>query len=307
MVKVAQPAVGMQLHVNTMQSSSKESEKKQLEQESSLTKEPTEPLMSVVDVLGWQLPEKFPEQTEEEQGVIEQAIANRTPYQVWKDDPTPSNLHAVVNYLNPTIGSVLSSIGGNAPNIRSKARVLAAKSVQSFDPSSGASLQTWVSQNLRQLTRDIRKSNSDIQIPEGIQLDAYAIYKAEQELTDELGREPTVQELSDRSHLSIKRITDVRKKNKKQVAEAGTVQEDGSSGITQSTTDYTGEATDYVYNDSDLNDKKIIEYTTGYGGADVLSSKEIMKRLKLTPVQLTRRKARLSQRIMQIVNDLESL
>lgn len=290
-----------------MQSYSNENEKKQSEQESSLTREPSEPLMSVTDVLGWNVPEKYPEVTDVEEAAIDEQLANRSDYDIWKADPSPGNLHKVVNYLGPTINSVLSTIGGTAPNIRSKARVLAAKSVQSYDPSSGASLQTWVSNNLRQLTRDIRKSNSDIHIPEGVQLDAYAIYKAETELEDELGREPTVQEISDRAHLSIKRIADVRSKNKKQVSEGSTVQEDGSPGLQQGATDYTGEATDYVYNDSDLNDKKIIEYTTGYGGSKVLSSKEIMAKLKLTPVQFTRRKARLSQRIMQIVNDLESV
>lgn len=279
----------------------------QKQQELSPIKEDKEPLISTADVLGWSTPEKFPDETQEEVDQANAVAANLSPYDKWKADPTQNNLHSVVQYLKPTIGSVLSSIGGSAPNIQSKARVLTAKAIQSYDPASGASLQTWVSNNLRQLTRDIRKSNSDIQIPEGVQLDAYAIYKAETELTDELNREPTVQEIADRAHLSIKRITDVRNKNKKQTSEASTIAEDGSSGITQSTNDYTGEATDYIYNDSDLNDKKIIEYTTGYGGSDILDSKEIMKRLKLTPVQLTRRKARLSQRIMQIVNDLESV
>lgn len=267
----------------------------------------TEPLMNITDVLQWNTPEKFPDVTEEEQAVVQKAIADRDQYQIWKADPSASNLYNVVAGLKPTIQSVLASMGGSSPSIASKARVVAAKAVQSYDESAGVSLPTWVSQNLRQLSRDIRKSNSDIQIPEGVQLDAFAIYKAEQELLDELGREPTVGEVANRSHLSIKRIQDVKKKNKKQGTESGTTGEDGSSSIVQNTTDYTDESLRYVYEDSDRTDQKIIEYTTGFGGTDTLESGEIMKRLHLTPVQLTRRKMRLSKRVIEIKDALESI
>lgn len=293
-----------------MQNYSKESETMPSEQESSLTREPSqseEPLMSITDVLQWKAPEKFPDVTDEEQAVIDFAATNKDVYHKWKDDPTAGNLYNVVSSLKPTIQSVIASLGGNSPNIASKARVLAAKAIQTYDESVGVSLPTWVSQNLRQLSRDIRKSNSDIQIPEGVQLDAYSIFKAEQELADELGREPTVGEIANRAHLSIKRIQDVRRKNKKQGTESGSVGEDGQSTVVQNVTDYTDEALRYVYEDSDMKDQKIIEYTTGFGGGQVLGSNDIMRKLKLTPVQLTRRKMRLSKRIMEIKDALEQV
>lgn len=278
------------------------------DQELSRTREQSdEPLKSIPDVLGWQEPETFPDETDEEKAVAEAAAAAKSPYDTWAADKSRDNLHAVVNSLQPTIGSVLSSIGGNSPDIRSKARVIAAKSVQSYNPESGASLATWVSQNLRQLTRDIRKSNSDVRLPEGIQMDAYNIYRAETELTDELGREPTVEEISDRAHLSIKRIADVRRKNKRQVAEASTVTDDGASLVAGSTTDFSQEAMDYVYKESDTNDRKLMEYLMGYGGHDMLDSKQIKQKLKLTDVQLTRRKMRLGMRINETIANLESL
>lgn len=290
-----------------MQKSNNEEQMTPSDQEQYDIKEPTEPLMSITDVLGWQAPEKFPDKTEEEQQLETALYESRSPYEVWQGDKSKKNLYNVVKSLQPTINSVLASIGGNSPNIRSKARVLTAKYIQSYDPSTGTSLPTWISSNLRQLTRDIRKSNQDIQIPEGIQLDAFSIHKAEVELADELGRDPTVEEVSNRAHLSIKRIKDVKAKNKKQGSEQSGTLEDGSNVLTQTETDFTNEAVDYVYADSDLKDKKLLEYVMGYGGAEPLDSKTIMQKLKLTPVQLTRRKMRLSKRIMDVKNDLDNV
>lgn len=256
-----------------------------------------EPLMEVGDVLGWSTPEKIQELPEETQAA--EALYNkRDPYQVWQSDPTADNLFAVVKHLSPTIQHTLASLNGTDPNIRSKARVVAAKAIQSYDPFAGTSLPTWVSQQLRQLTRDIRKSKNILSVPEGIQLDAYNIFIAQNELEEELGREPTVDELADRTHLSIKRLQQVRSKAKPVTADASYEAEDGTA-LTGNATDYSKEATQYVYNDCDWKDKKIIEYTTGFGGSEILSNSDIMNKLGLTDVQLSRRKMRLSQKIVQ--------
>jgi DNA-directed RNA polymerase specialized sigma subunit len=138
-------------------------------------------------------------------------------------------LYAVVKHLQPTISSSLASIGGNDPNVRAKARVVTAKAIQTYDPASGASLPTWVSSQLRQLTRDVGKSNNVLSVPENAQLDAYHLYRTEVELEDELGRSPTVQELADRSAMSIKKIETVRKKIKAIATEGNFEADDGSS------------------------------------------------------------------------------
>jgi hypothetical protein len=62
---------------------------------------------------------------------------------------------------------------------------------------------------------------------------------------------------------------------------------------------------DYIYNDSDTTDQKLLEYLLGYGGETPLDNKTIQQKLKLTPVQLTRRKARLAMRFNTIIADLE--
>lgn len=266
----------------------------------------SEPLMSQAEVMGLQMPEEL--ETIPAEKEAEDLIAqNATPYEKWQKDPSKTNLYNVVKHLQPTISSSLASIGGNDPNVRAKARVVAAKAIQSYDPNSGASLPTWVSSQLRQLTRDVRKSNNVLSVPENAQLDAYHLYRTEVELEDELGRTPTVQELADRSAMSIKKIETVRKKIKAIATEGNFEADDGSSMLQNSKNDYSQEAIDYVYNESDLKDKQLLEHLVGYGGADVWDNKTIMANLKLTPVQLSRRKMRLSQRLQAIITDLESV
>lgn len=266
------------------------------------TKEVEEPLLSLSDVVGLEQPEPLVELSEDSEP------SSLSPYEKWKLHKDADTLYALTKTLRPTIDSVVASLGGTGnPQIATKARIIAAKAIQSYDPEAGATLPTWVSQQLRQLTRDIRKSNNLVHVPDGIQLDAYNLYRAENEFMDEHGREPTVDELADKAHMSVKRIKDVRTKMRPVVTDASTESEDGSSMLELASSDYTQDALDYVYAESDRNDKKILEYTVGYGGHPVMDNKTIMQKLNLTPVQLSRRKARLSMRINEAIDGLSNV
>lgn len=265
-----------------------------------------EQLLGILDVAGIS---KRPEPLLEDEGVqLAASMVSAPSYDTWKKEPTPANLYAVTKSLKPTIDAVLASMGGTgSPDVATRARVVAAQAVQSYDPSYGASLNTWVSHRLRQLTRQIRKSNNIIAVPEGVQLDGLALNRAEQQFIDENNREPTVNELADITGLSVKRIADVRTKLRPVTTEGVFTDEEGNVGLQGSVPDYDQEAVEYVYNDSDLLDRQVLEMTLGYGGHEVLSNDTIMQKLKLTPVQLSRRKSRLTMRIQDIVNDLNSL
>ena len=266
-----------------------------------------EPLMNVSDIMGWEVPETVQQETDIEKQYKQKLIKDRTPYQVWVDEPTPDNLFSVVNQLKPTIQSVLASYGNTDPNIKSRARVIAAKAITTYNPDVGVSLPTWVSNQLRQIVRDIRKSNNTVHVAENAQLEAYHLYRSQLELEEELDREPTLEELADKANMSIKKIEQVRKKIRPVANESSFDADDGSSGIVNSTTDYTQDAMDYIYNDSDLKDKQLLEHLLGYRGSEVWDSNTIMEKLGLNAVQLSRRKMRLGKRIQQITSDLEKV
>lgn len=277
-----------------------------LEENGSPTGEDPEKLITVSDVLGFTPPEDMITDGAEFE---EPAPTPTDPYSQWRNNPNPDTLFAVTKHLRPTIDSVMASMGASGnPQMAAKARVVAAKAVQTYNPESGASLPTWVSTQLRQLTRDNRKSNSVLAVPDKMYLDGFAIHKAELELEDELGYEPTMEEIADRSGIPVKRIKAVRNKMRKVRTETPVLDDSGNTPeAAVHKTDFVQEALDYVYNDSDRVDKKILEYLTGYGGKGVQDAKYTMEKLKLTPVQLTRRKAKLSARIQAISSDLEAI
>ena len=71
--------------------------------------------------------------------------------------------------------------------------------------------------------------------------------------------------------------------------------------------DYLSEATDYVYQDSDHIDRKILELKTGYGNSNSnLKAIDIAAKLKISPSQVSRRSLRLSKRINELKDALES-
>jgi DNA-directed RNA polymerase specialized sigma subunit len=70
-------------------------------------------------------------------------------------------------------------------------------------------------------------------------------------------------------------------------------------------TDYLGEAMSYVYDDSDADDRKIIELTTGYGGNQPIPKNQIATRLGISPAQVTRRTERIANKLQAMELDLK--
>lgn len=224
-------------------------------------------------------------------------------FEQYQADPSPENLNKVVTSLEPTISYNLSSMGvSDAPALKAKARVMAARAIKTYDPSHGAGLPTWVSLQLMPLRRVRRQMQTVVKVPERIQQDAFALAQHEQEFIDQTGREPSVMELADVSHFPIKRIEHIRKAMRKTPAESAF-----EGNLPGGEADYSSEALDYVYQSADHLDRKILEMKTGYGGAEVHTPKAVAAKLNLTPSQLSRRSARLSYRIQEIEKGLSSV
>jgi len=222
-------------------------------------------------------------------------------YDEWLEDPTPDRLNSVVDTLQPSIDHSLRSINSSDDRLmRTRARTLAAKAVTTYDPNAGAQLTTWTSNQLMPLRRIRREVQQPIRVPERTQLDAYTLMKSEFEFIEKHNREPDIEELADFSKIPRKRIEKIRKQYRRMPA-----QEALGDSIVQTETDYTSEALDYIYNDSDQIDRKIIEMKTGYGGKyDPMEPKDIALKLGLTPSQLSRRSAKLTLQIQEVEDAL---
>ena len=227
-------------------------------------------------------------------------------YQQYVDAPSKENLNHVVKSLKPTIDYQLASLGSfSDPVMKSKAIVYTAEAINTFDPEK-SSLPTFVSSQLRKLSRDRRAMSGPMKIPERMQLDTYALVRAENEFLDKNGREADDIELSDTTGFSLKKIGELRSGSMAtptEIAFADGQQEKDSP-------DYLDEATNYVYHDADHVDRKILELKTGYGRKSKnfkpLKAKDIALKLKISPSQISRRSLRLSKKINEIKDALES-
>lgn len=224
-------------------------------------------------------------------------------YQTWQKDPTPANLHGVVKALSPTVDQHLARMGMHQdPLLRSKAQLLAADAVRTWDPTQSSSLPTWVGHQMTPLHRFRRISNQVLAIPEGIQLDNLKLENSRRKFIDDYGRDPDEDELADASGLTIKRMRDIRRGTP--ITPGATP---GGDTPAASMTDHVGEAMDAVYGSADSVDRIIMEARMGYNGRPILSTQDILRRTKLQAPQLARRASRLAMQIQQTAGDLEGL
>jgi DNA-directed RNA polymerase specialized sigma subunit len=88
--------------------------------------------------------------------------------------------------------------GGSIPYsaMESQLRIAAKKSIESFNPAGGTKLSTWVTTGLQRVTDFVAANRNFARIPKN-RVDMYQKFQnARNALQDDLGREPTVQELS---------------------------------------------------------------------------------------------------------------
>ena len=223
-------------------------------------------------------------------------------YKEWWLDKTPSRLNEVVKALEPTVSYKMSTMGvADNPQMRHQARLFVAEAVRKYDPTAGANLHTWTQSSLQSMHRFKRENQGPMKIPDRAAIDAWTIEKANRELTDELGYEPDVKQLADKSMLSVKRIAAVRKATRP-IAAASQMYDEGGDQMV----DFMGEALEYLYDELDPTDRKIVEMTTGYGGGGVLPKNQIAAKLGISPSQVTRRSDRIGQRLQAMNQDLES-
>ena len=222
-------------------------------------------------------------------------------YGAWQLTGSPDDLHRVVQAVEPAIQMRLGGMNAtDNPKLKAQARLLAAQAVKTYDPSSPASLKSWVTGNLQGLHRQARAERSPGQVPERAQLDAWHISQTEKKFIDENGYEPDTKELADYAHMDPKRISKVRRLTRSVSSGANTTVDPASEQ------DYLSESMDYVYDESDKTDRQIIEMLTGYGGKPVMNKAQIAAALRLDPAQVTRRSQKIASRVQELESAMET-
>jgi DNA-directed RNA polymerase specialized sigma subunit len=227
-------------------------------------------------------------------------------YADWLRDKSPANMSRLLDTFAPTINSEIMRYEGSKPLLRSKARVLAIKAVKSFNPMSGAKLQSWVVTNLKPLSR-YGQQQRDVRIPEVALRQAAEVNRVTSELRDDLGRDPTDEEIADEIGISTKRVAKVREMAVASVPSGQLDEvagEDGDSSIAPAvvTPSQVPFAQDAVYMSLDNTDKLIFDSLTGSHGRRQVPAKVVAARLGITPAAVSQHANRIAQQISEIAN-----
>lgn len=225
-------------------------------------------------------------------------------YDNWLNDPTPDTLSAVVSALDPVLVTEVQHYSGPKPLLRAKAKSLAVNAVKTYDPNRGAALRSWVVTQLKPLSRYSQRMRS-VGVSELASRQSAELYTQGLKLEEDLGREPTNNELADYLGISRKRVDYIKNTVKPSMAEsqllARGIDEDQQANLPAMYMPNKGDlASDAVYQDLDEREKIIYAWKTGTYGQQLLPNAEIAKRLGVTPATVSQITERIARRIQEV-------
>ena len=210
----------------------------------------------------------------------------------WKASPTPGNLSALLQNMNPLIQSEVNKWAGTLarPLLEAEGKRLAVMAFENYDPNRGAALGTHTTNYLLKLSRLSYANQNVARLPENKMLKFHTYKVGHGELTDTLGRPPTMDELSDHLGWTLPHLKAFTKDIAHQeLLESGGASEAGSGGVLFATNE-SNHLIDFAHHDLTPPQKLMFEHLTGYNGAKVLSNAEIMKKLDYTQGQYSYQK-----------------
>jgi DNA-directed RNA polymerase specialized sigma subunit len=169
--------------------------------------------------------------------------------------------------------------------------------LNTYNPQQGT-LKTHLLSQLQSLRRASAQEQQIISIPEQVGLDYQHLVDAENELRDQLGRDPADSEIADRTGLSYKRLAHIRR-SQGSVSEGSVLASNDGMGMPATQIpgrDQEAEAwVGFVYADLGPVDRVIMDYSLGRNGTPKLGATEIAKRLGITPGAVSQRAAKIQQ------------
>lgn len=214
-------------------------------------------------------------------------------WRAWNKSRSAVDLQALLNQMLPIINNM---VGKWAPSLsrsllEAEAKRLAVGAFKDFDPNKGVALSTFLTARLQKLSRIVYSNQNAARLSETRAVLFHTYQTAMNALRETHGREPSVDELADHLAWSPRKVEQFqRQAGRKEFIES------------EEHPDYVNDAedhyADYLYHDLTPLQKKIWEYTTGYGGSPQLTGQQIMKKLNITQGQLSYQKTLIEKLII---------
>jgi DNA-directed RNA polymerase specialized sigma subunit len=223
-------------------------------------------------------------------------------YDTWsKSKRTPTDNGSLIKAITPVIDKQLNRFGiEDRAALRPQAKLIALKSLSSYDPAK-ANLNTFLSMHLQRLNRVHNTQQNILKVPEKSNYERQRVIQVATELSDELGRPATTDEISDKAHMSPKKIQRLMQLGNSINAGAfeGQTDDEMSSNAPAVFTPVSLETQiDLVYPDLSSMDKLIMEHSLGlWGKKKITDGQTLARKLKVSPATISQRKKFIQQQM----------
>lgn len=219
----------------------------------------------------------------------------------WKESgEDPEKLYPLLQSLNPVIQkNVLRHRAPriHPPVIEAEARTLAVKALRRYDPSKGTQVSTHVQNNLKGLNRFVKKYQNFTRVVETQANKIGDFQRAKELLQIELGREPTVLELSDRLKMSPKKVDRLAKELRRDVFSALPSDDLVEANPFERELPVHREVIEMLPYELTIDEQKVFNYLFGQGGVRKdTSTGGIANKLGWSPSKVSQIKASVAQK-----------
>lgn len=217
----------------------------------------------------------------------------------WQKNKDPVVFSQLVMRYQPVIHSVVNkyrTVGVSPQALRAQASTQLIKAINTYDPNKGTEPVTHVWNSLQKVQRVAGESLISGHIPEHRNIKRSNFVVARDNLSDRLGYEPSVSDMSEELGWS-----------KSETARMFSEIEGGETTASSAEFDFYGNSAsseskdralaDYLYYELNGPEKVVFEHTFGYGGKEILNNKQIAKRLNTNEMAVGRMKKKMSEKI----------
>jgi DNA-directed RNA polymerase specialized sigma subunit len=222
----------------------------------------------------------------------------------YKQSKSPADRATLLKRLDPVIQSQVNKWAGPVPRevLLNEAKLLAIKGIDSYDENKGTALTTHVINAIQPISRLVYSHQNAARLPENLTLKLNSYLQAKDHLTTVNGYSPTLDEMHQELGWHKGELRRIDQYQRKDLVESVGGLNDDFFG---NDTDEGEDVLSVIYFDLTPTEKKLFEYTTGYGGKPKLSNPTIMGELNWTQAQLSYQKTLLTNKIKSMLSRIK--
>lgn len=216
----------------------------------------------------------------------------------WKQTKKPEHLEPLLKAYEPIVAQKVRLLKAPAvpePAFRAELQKHLINAFETYDPNRGAQLNTWVENNLRKAQRYNTKFQNVGYIPEGQARLIAPIQRAQNELRETLGTDPTHDQIADHLGMQPKRVAKILSAQRKDIPASAFETDPAEMALQRD-----HEVLDLLPFNLTHEEKTVFNHLYGRDGhQQIQSTNDLAKKLGKSPSQISRLRTSILQKYQQ--------